>query len=87
MAASRDRRASIIDDEAEDVDEVTLDASGETGLRKVQVSTWRLFEGLRTAAHAAGLGLGLDTACEPLARTLALPLALPLDLTLAPTLT
>ena len=32
MAASRDRRASIIDDEAEDVDEVTLDASGETGL-------------------------------------------------------
>ena len=44
MAASRDRRASIIDDEAEDVDEVTLDASRETGLRKVQVSTWLLFE-------------------------------------------
>ena len=44
MAASRDRRASIIDDEAEDVDEVTLDASHETGLRKVQVSTWLLFE-------------------------------------------
>ena len=42
-------------------EEVTLDASGETGLRKVQVSTWRLFEGVRAAAHAAGLGLGLDT--------------------------
>jgi len=44
MAASRDRRASIIDDEAEDVDEVTLDAAHEKGLRKVQVSTWLLFE-------------------------------------------
>ena len=44
MAASRDRRASIIDDEAEDVDEVTLDAAHEKGLRKVQVSTWLIFE-------------------------------------------
>ena len=58
MAASRDRRASIIDDEAEDVDEVTLDASQETGLRKVQVSTWLLFED-STSSLAAKVTQGM----------------------------
>ena len=43
MAASRERRAGIIE-EIEADEEVTLDASHERGLRKIQVSAWLLFE-------------------------------------------
>ena len=43
MAASRERRGALMDDDIAD-EEVTLDASHETGLRKVQVEVWLLFE-------------------------------------------
>ena len=41
--ASRERRGVLIEDVSDD-EEVTLDASNEKGLRKLQVHTWLLFE-------------------------------------------
>lgn len=41
--ASRERRGALIEEDLEE-EEVTLDASNETGLRKLQVHVWLLFE-------------------------------------------
>jgi hypothetical protein len=51
MAASRERRGAVIDDNVEE-DEVTLDASNEKGLRKIQVSAWLLFEDSTSSSAA-----------------------------------
>ena len=49
--ASRERRGTLIEEELEE-EEVTLDASNETGLRKLQVHVWLLFEDSTSSAAA-----------------------------------